>query len=142
MTGTAERMRAAINDHRYPSNYLASCAAVADEMVQEERAGQVVTSGHKGGVLIDVVKERHRQDKLWGWIGSASKMAGDEEHVKLSVLIEEVGEVAKALLEHDNFEHVEEELVQVAAVAVAWVEAAREKRASLNRLGIQPGKQA
>lgn len=39
----------------------------------------------------------------------------------LAILMEEVGEVAKAILEHD-LDNVEEEIIQVAAVAVCWLE--------------------
>jgi NTP pyrophosphatase (non-canonical NTP hydrolase) len=41
--------------------------------------------------------------------------------VKMTVLMEEVGEVARALLD-GNADQLETELVQVAAVAVAWLE--------------------
>jgi hypothetical protein len=40
---------------------------------------------------------------------------------RLTVLVEEVGEVARAVLESDG-RGLREELVQVAAVAVAWIE--------------------
>lgn len=79
---------------------------------------------------IDV--ERTRQDEKFGWIGSASLLPGDNDWAKYAVLGEEVGEVARALLErsfgNDTTEHLETELIQVAAVAIAWVEAARIKR--------------
>lgn len=42
--------------------------------------------------------------------------------VKVAVLTEEVGEVARAALEHDT-DGLRIELVQVAAIAVAWLEA-------------------
>lgn len=41
---------------------------------------------------------------------------------KLAILVEEVGEVAKALNEGVTIKELRAELVQVAAVAVAWVE--------------------
>ena len=41
--------------------------------------------------------------------------------LKLTVLAEEFGEVARAILE-ENFSNLKEELVQVAAVTVAWLE--------------------
>lgn len=48
---------------------------------------------------------------------------------KLAMLAEEIGEVARAVLanselvqEEPSAEHLREELVQVAAVAVAWIE--------------------
>lgn len=62
-----------------------------------------------------VALERRRQTKLFG----------EQNHTHeewLRILIEEVGEVARALNEDDSVEHLCEELTQVAAVAVAWVE--------------------
>lgn len=63
-----------------------------------------------------VVNERYRQNDKWNrefgiWPG---------DHT--NVLVEEVGEVARAILEREDKKHLAEELVQVAAVAVAWVE--------------------
>lgn len=60
--------------------------------------------------------ERERQDKKWG----------SQRHLPnytwSAILTEENGEVAKATLEKDTA-NLKEELVQVAAVAVAWLEA-------------------
>lgn len=66
-----------------------------------------------------VAAERQRQDVKWGrspghWPNGSG--------VKLAVLVEEVGEVARALLEEEGDERLLEELVQVATVAVAWAE--------------------
>ncbi len=75
-----------------------------------------------------IVAERERQGRLWnrphawGWGDCSAHPSLLPEPVKLAVLTEEVGEVAKALLEHDR-EGLRDELVQVAAVAVAWLEA-------------------
>jgi NTP pyrophosphatase (non-canonical NTP hydrolase) len=45
------------------------------------------------------------------------------EHLRLAVLTEEVGEVAKELLESDgNKVNLRTELIQVAAVAIRWIE--------------------
>ena len=44
------------------------------------------------------------------------------ELTNMAILTEEVGEVARAALEHDT-DGLRLELVQVAAVAVAWLEA-------------------
>lgn len=70
-------------------------------------------------VLFDVSAERERQDATWNrspgnWPGSDGE--------KLAVLVEEVGEVARALLEREGPERLRAELIQVAAVAVAWAE--------------------
>lgn len=86
--------------------------------------------GPTGDVLLEVYRERVRQDEL--------KVAGRFPHTcadaelspgeKLAVLVEEVGEVARALSEdagNANDKHgveLRRELVQVAAVAVAWAE--------------------
>lgn len=58
----------------------------------------------------------------WGYGDCSSGLV--ERMTKVAVLTEEVGEVARAVLENksaDN-EELREELVQVAAVAVAWLE--------------------
>lgn len=76
--------------------------------------------------LID--EERERQRAKWSgphaW-GSGDCSSGDvADIVKVAVLSEECGEVAAAVLDasfHPGY--VREELVQVAAVAVAWLEA-------------------
>ena len=62
-------------------------------------------------ILWLIAAERERQEKLHPNVES-------ELHL-MTVLVEEVGEVAKALQENTN---VTEELVQVAAVAIRWLE--------------------
>ncbi|ONH27117.1 hypothetical protein [Pseudofrankia asymbiotica] len=47
--------------------------------------------------------------------------------VRLPVLVEEVGEVARAMLEGAGTRHLREELIQVATVALTWVEALRDR---------------
>jgi hypothetical protein len=69
--------------------------------------------------------ERARQSAKWGGVhawgtGDCSSPAV-RGPVKMTVLMEEVGEVARALLD-GNADQLETELVQVAAVAVAWLE--------------------
>lgn len=70
--------------------------------------------------------ERARQAAKWG--GDHDWGRGDcsshqvAPEVKVAVLAEEVGEVSRAVLEAD-WPNLHEELVQVAAVAVAWLEA-------------------
>ena len=68
--------------------------------------------------VLDLIRtERMRQEKLWG----------EQNHPDLywlGILMEEVGEVAKAVIEGWAWEKDrDKELVQVAAVAVAWKEA-------------------
>lgn len=78
-------------------------------------------------VLAEIEFERDRQDQQWG----------DQSHhpdtTWLAILTEELGECAQAVL-HDQFGGkaagtLRDELVQVAAVAVAWIEAV-DKRAA------------
>ena len=71
-----------------------------------------------------IVAERARQKDLWAGAHdwgegdcSSSKVA---DTTKLAVLTEEVGEVARAILEQSPT--LIDELVQVAAVATAWIE--------------------
>lgn len=83
-----------------------------------------------------IATERIRQDKLWGVQNHGS-------HLWLAILVEEVGEVSSAILENsegsgtlgskalsaewmcpsaDAEEKIRGELIQVAAVAIAWLE--------------------
>jgi NTP pyrophosphatase (non-canonical NTP hydrolase) len=71
-------------------------------------------------VLRDVIAERGRQDTKWG------DQSGHADELWLTILSEEVGEAAKEVLDarFDNtWADLRKELVQVAAVVVAWIEA-------------------
>ena len=78
-----------------------------------------------------IAQERVRQRELYltGEITFEVASTVPDNNRKLRVLTEEVGEVAEAIdfLEDDDTkvrrEHLRTELVQVAAVAVAWLEA-------------------
>jgi NTP pyrophosphatase (non-canonical NTP hydrolase) len=72
-----------------------------------------------------IAVERERQQNLWNrehaWgYGDCSSDRVDDT-VKVAVLLEEAGEVARAVLTQ-NHENLRAELVQVAAVALAWLE--------------------
>ena len=73
--------------------------------------------------LIDV--ERQRQAAQWNrpheWGRGDCSSPHVAEPVKAMVLAEECGEVSRAVLEKDA-DGLRSELVQVAAVAVAWLE--------------------
>lgn len=75
-------------------------------------------------ILASIEFERARQTTLLekGLIPEdiADVIVGDE--TKLSVLMEEVGEVAREINEGPNLDRLKKELIQVAAVAVAWAE--------------------
>lgn len=76
----------------------------------------------KPTILYAIDSERARQEGLRasGKFTCADPLTGNM--CKLPVLLEEVGEVAKAINERNRAE-MKKELVQVAAVAVAWLEA-------------------
>lgn len=63
---------------------------------------------------------------------------------RLAILVEEVGEVGKALNEHDRIE-LRKELIQVAAVAVRWLELIDEEAVAemrnMNETGISPSRE-
>lgn len=67
-----------------------------------------------------IMDERFRQDEKWG----------EQNHGDLywlGILTEEVGELAKDIIE---YKPAQKELVQVAAVAVSWLEALERRQAS------------
>jgi len=78
-------------------------------------------------IYADIEAEIKRQTEKWG-------TNTDLEHPLEWMLVvdEEIGEVAKALNEHYfrdmPFKPVEEELIQVIAVIVSWIETERMKR--------------
>ena len=70
-------------------------------------------------VLSDIADERYAQNFKWqddpAWSSACSGK-------RMIVLTEEVGEVARAILDEPKC-RLREELVQVAAVAVKWIQA-------------------
>lgn len=80
----------------------------------------------RDSVIAAVRAERDRQRSLWDrpheWGHGDCSSADVPDPIKFAVLAEETGEVARALLEQ-NPDQLKTELVQVAAVAVAWLEA-------------------
>ena len=81
----------------------------------DKGSGQVVWGLEMPQWVVEIAGERKRQDGKFG-----VETMSDERW--LAVLVEEVGEVARAILEGDG---LDEELVQVAAVCVAWRESRR-----------------
>lgn len=69
-------------------------------------------------LFLDLVKkERHRQRKLWG------DQYEKQDGVWHMILGEEYGEVANAFLENKTPSEIQDELIQTAAVCLAWCEA-------------------
>jgi len=81
----------------------------------------IATVDSQQAVIDLILDERNSQDAKWG------DQSGHSDFVWLGILMEEVGEAAKCAL-HNLFGGKESgrlttELVQVAAVSVAWIEA-------------------
>jgi NTP pyrophosphatase (non-canonical NTP hydrolase) len=68
-------------------------------------------------IFKEIKKERERQDLKW----EVNRIRNLDWRLWCTILGEEYGEVCRAVLEKD-FENLEEELVQVAAVCVAMLE--------------------
>ena len=68
---------------------------------------------HQHYIFKLIEKERKRQDLLH------PNQEGKSDYEMCPILIEEVGEVCKAILEGTN---LEEELIHVASVCVRWLE--------------------
>ena len=73
-------------------------------------------------VFLAIAEERRRQEFLKSQ-GRFTHTCADAmpESMKLAVLAEEFGEIARAVCERD-WENMKEEIIQTAAVLVAWAE--------------------
>ena len=88
----------------------------------DQRWQDALARARRQDVLAEVGRERSRQEQLKAK-GKFTYTCADAEMPdgqRLAVLVEEVGEVARAM---NDGKGLREELIQVAAVAVAWVEA-------------------
>lgn len=98
---------------------------------------------------LEGVTKKLRQDQIFEHIAE-ERDRQDQKHPmpngfpptdRLAILVEEVGEVGKALCEHKKLE-VRKELIHVAAVAVRWLELIDEEAISeirkMNESGISP----
>jgi len=98
-----------------PNNLIPSMDLVSDSSIHRHRQ----VSPHMARAVQDVVTERVAQDKMWG-------QQNHEPGKWLLILMEEVGEWSQAVLDHGSKgapkEHIREELVQVAAVALSMLE--------------------
>ena len=73
---------------------------------------------HQDAVIQDVLNERTRQNDIWG---DQVQNTSDRWNV---IAVEEVGEVARSIYEEDDL-NLYKEIIQTAAVYVAWAEAIR-----------------
>lgn len=81
-------------------------------------------SVERGDAVMDILRERMRQEQLRAE-GRFAHTAADPEMSDtafLAVLMEEVGEVARAINDAEGAKRLRDELVQVAAVCVARLE--------------------
>jgi len=83
-------------------------------------------SAHVASILGDVLVERLRQETLKqeGRFPHTCADAEMSDATRLAVLVEEVGEVARALQRgaHDPKQDLRAELLQCSAICVAWIE--------------------
>lgn len=82
-------------------------------------------------IIAELFLERERQDSKWG--------VQDHKHTMWSTILgEEVGEVCDAVLEREfggeTDREIENELIQVAAVCIAWLECIERNRNVQNQL--------
>ncbi len=82
----------------------------------------VIPTLEQGGIWDEILTERKRQDQKWG--------ADRRQHhmIWLTILVEEVGELAEAILKNE-VENIWKELIHVLAVGVAYAEDALRKEA-------------
>ncbi len=73
-------------------------------------------TGTQHALVAKILRERERQDAKWG-----TDFDGRRDEQWLTILTEEVGEAAKASLEGDE-ENLIEEIIQCAAVCLSWLE--------------------
>lgn len=105
---------------------LAVCAAVTRHLKEVEELPTLPEELHRmQPILKDITSERLRQERLRaaGKFTHTAATLGQTHDRRNSVLVEEVGEVARALNDNETPGELRTELIQVAAVAVAWVEA-------------------
>ncbi len=84
----------------------------------------IFPDGKTGDAVEAVYRERIRQEDLKAK-GKFKHTCADKEMSDgdcMLVLMEEVGEVARAVLDKEGKGALREELIQVAAVAVSWAE--------------------
>lgn len=71
-------------------------------------------------VIVKVIDERDRQDQIWG-------KQSHSDFKWTTILAEELGEAAKDTFDGSRLQQLQEEVIQCAAVAVAWAEDLEER---------------
>ena len=86
------------------------------ELGPDDEAVILLTTGRHP--IKDILEERERQDEKWGPVPRLGHTSGKW----LKILMEEIGEYCEAELEGIGYYAEEKELIQAAAVLVAWLE--------------------
>jgi len=73
-------------------------------------------------IFLAVLAERSRQNNLHPESTARELVLSGARYEALAVLVEEVGEVSKAIMEDSDPEVIRDEVIQVAAVALAILE--------------------
>lgn len=84
------------------------------------------------GILFDIIDERKRQDEKWG------DQSVKNNYIWLAILMEEIGEISEAILKEVNWLDGRKELIQIAAVAVAWIEKLDKEHGQKSKFGTEP----
>lgn len=96
----------------------ASSHSAPDAPASASASSETAALTNRDVILAHVSEERDRQDAKWGGVPGEDRR---DDHTYAAVLGEEFGEVCQAWLQRDTTA-LREELVQTAAVAVAWIE--------------------
>lgn len=98
---------------------LEAALRAADDKItkleESHRNSELANNVNHQRAMSAIYLERLAQIKQWG-------IQHHSHEVWLRILAEEFGEIARALNDDDPIEHITEEIVQTAAVAVSWLE--------------------
>ena len=92
--------------------------------MNEPKAVVAADNDIQGGILRDIVAERRAQDARWTYNPRRS------DELMLTLLVEEIGECARAMQPNDDAGDLDRELTQSAALIVQWLEHRRRRRSS------------
>lgn len=76
---------------------------------------------NRAEILARISGARELADIKWERTSLAEPLAGHSDYKIATILMEEVGEIARAIIENDN-ENLVDEIFDVLQVCVAWLE--------------------
>jgi hypothetical protein len=101
----------------YNGRQCYNCLNGAHDICEGEPRCNKSSANHRRNEIFELINlERDKQDAKWG---ALPRHLSDV--VWLTILMEEVGECAQAILKRD-WDNLKAEIIQVATVAVAWLE--------------------